>query len=68
MGGSGWAAGDCLAGASVAFLVAFAWSVIGNVQGHAGTTLQTVMWLVWALFVIDYVVNLALAKPRWRWS
>lgn len=56
-----------LAGASVAFLVAFAWSVIGNVHGPAETTLQTVMWLVWALFVIDYVVNLALAKPRWRW-
>jgi voltage-gated potassium channel len=56
-----------LAGASVLFLIAYAWSVIGDVHGPADTILQTVMWLVWVLFVADYAVNLALAKPRWRW-
>jgi len=56
-----------LAVASVVFLAAYAWSVIGRTHGQLNTALQTVMQIVWVLFVIDYVVRLILAKPRWRW-
>jgi voltage-gated potassium channel len=56
-----------LAFVSVIFIVAYAWEVIGDIRPPSDVDLQFVMWSVWALFVIDYAVNLALARPRWRW-
>ncbi|MGA1837498.1 ion channel [Herbiconiux sp. 11R-BC] len=54
--------------AAVVFLIAYAWSVIADVhEGMLYDVLETVMWIVWGLFVIDYVMNLSLARPRWRW-
>lgn len=56
-----------LAGASVVFLVAYAWSVIGRTTGELNFILQTIMQVVWLLFIVDYLMRLFLAKPRWRW-
>jgi voltage-gated potassium channel len=57
-----------LAASAILFLIAFAWSVIGDYRsGTLDDVLEFVMWFTWALFVVDYIVNLVLAKPRWRW-
>lgn len=56
-----------LVGASVVFLVAYAWDVIGDYGGARNDALQIVMWAVWVPFLIDYVVMLVLARERWRW-
>src|ERR1700761_4638378 len=49
------------------FLAAYAWDVIGDLSGTLDTVAQVIMWVVWAVFAIDYVVNLVLAKRRVRW-
>ncbi len=55
--------------ASVLFLVAYAWEVIANLQGPELEIAETVIWITWALFLVDYLANLILAEPhrRWRW-
>jgi voltage-gated potassium channel len=56
-----------LMGAAVLFLIAYAWQVIGDTRGLAEIATDTVLNVTWALFVADYIVNLVLAKSRWRW-
>jgi voltage-gated potassium channel len=53
--------------AAVVFLVAYAWQVIGNLAGSAGAAAELIITATWAVFVLDYVVNLALAPRRWAW-
>lgn len=52
---------------AVLFLVAYAWSVIADLQGEAYEIAEWTMWSIWLVFVVDYVVSLALAPRRWRW-
>lgn len=52
---------------AVLFLGAYAWEVIGNLQGRAASVTELIMNVVWAVFVADYVVRLFLAKPRFKW-
>ncbi|QNE46913.1 two pore domain potassium channel family protein [Glaciihabitans sp. INWT7] len=56
-----------LAGAALLFLVAYACSVIGDFAGPESTVTDWIMNVVWAMFVVDYVVSLVLARPRGRW-
>ncbi|WP_425836985.1 potassium channel family protein [Microbacterium sp. PA5] len=55
--------------ASVLFLTAYAWQVIGNLTGTANTIAETILWFTWGLFLIDYIANLILVphNKRWRW-
>lgn len=53
--------------AALVFLVAWAWEVIGGLTGPEALFAEVVQALTWALFLVDYGVNLALAKPRLRW-
>lgn len=53
--------------AAVAFLAAYAWQVIADLTGPWLEVTDWVINATWAIFLIDYLVNLALAKPRWRW-
>ena len=46
---------------------AYAWEVIGNLQGRTASVTELIMNVVWAAFVADYVVRLFLAKPRSKW-
>ncbi len=49
------------------FLAAYSVQVILQPDGAADTALEVFTWSVWALFLIDYVVNLRLADDRGRW-
>ena len=53
--------------AAVIFLGVYAWEVIADLQPPADTVLQVIMWIIWGLFVIDYIVNLVLAERRLHW-
>jgi voltage-gated potassium channel len=53
--------------AALVFLVAYAWEVIADLQGSALVLAEVVQALTWALFLVDYGMNLYLAKPRGRW-
>lgn len=53
-----------LAIAAVVFLVAYSYEVIAGPNGKVAEVIIAATWMV---FLIDYVVNLVLAKPRGRW-
>lgn len=56
-----------LMGTALVFLAAYAWQVIGGVEGSGGDWLETVMWLTCGIFALDYAANLWLAKERRNW-
>ncbi|TFD53495.1 ion transporter [Cryobacterium sp. Hh7] len=53
--------------AAVIFLVAYTWEVIGDLHGAAYIATETVITATWAIFALDYLVNLTLAPNRWKW-
>ncbi len=53
--------------ASFAYLVAYSWRVIADLQGPARLVATVVVLVTWAMFILDYLVRLALADDRRRW-
>ncbi len=49
------------------FLGAFTWEVLGQPVGVAADVAEIIITATWFIFVVDYFVNLFLARPRWRW-
>lgn len=49
------------------FLAAYAWQVIGRIEGSGALWLEAVMWATWGIFAVDYVANLWLAEDRSGW-
>ena len=56
-----------LTAAAALFLVAYAWQVVIDPGGRSLVVTDLAMWVIWGLFVLDYVMNLALAPDRRRW-
>lgn len=52
---------------SVLFLVVYGWEVVANLSGRRAEFPDTVLTVIWVAFLLDYVVNLVLARPRRRW-
>ena len=52
---------------ALVFLGAYAWQVIGRVEGSWADWLEGLMWATWCVFVLDYAVNLWLAENRRQW-
>lgn len=53
--------------AAVLYLVAYSIQVTGSPDPAVGQLLESVIWGVWGLFLVDYLVNLVLAPSRGRW-
>ncbi|MBW9109413.1 potassium channel family protein [Microbacterium ureisolvens] len=53
--------------ASFAYLVAYSWRVIADLQGPGRAVATTVILVTWAMFIADYLVRLMLARQKWRW-
>lgn len=53
--------------ASAAFIVAYSWQVIADLQGPAHTAARLVMTVTWVVFAVDYLVRLSIAYPRGPW-
>ncbi|MEV0947243.1 potassium channel family protein [Rhodococcus sp. NPDC049939] len=56
-----------MAAAAVAFLSAYAWSVLQQPTGDPKVLADMIMGVTWAAFAIDYTVRLSLAKRRTQW-
>jgi len=56
-----------LAVAAVLFLVLFSRQVLAQPQGREAHIVWVVDWVIWGLFVVDYVVRICLADNRWHW-
>ncbi|MBF4570854.1 two pore domain potassium channel family protein [Plantibacter sp. VKM Ac-2880] len=50
--------------AAVVFLAAYSYEVIAE---PGGSVAEVIIAATWVAFAADYVVNLVLARPRWRW-
>lgn len=53
--------------ASMLYLVAYSWRVIGNLTGIAHAAMTAIILVTWAVFIVDYLVRLALARNRMQW-
>ncbi|MGA7147289.1 MAG: ion channel [Microbacterium sp.] len=53
--------------ASLAYLVAFSWRVIGGLSGTAHLLMTSIILATWAMFIIDYLVRLSLATDKVTW-
>lgn len=53
--------------ASLAYLIAYSWRVIGGLEGTAHLLMTVVILVTWAVFIVDYLVRLALATNRGVW-
>jgi voltage-gated potassium channel len=56
-----------LAGAALAFLALYAWSVIADLPASGDGGVEFWLTLIWVLFFVDYVVSLSLARQRGQW-
>ena len=56
-----------LAAAALIFLVLFSVEGLARPQGREAHVLWLVDWIIWGVFILDYVVRLCLASNRWRW-
>src|SRR3954470_1574029 len=56
-----------LATVAVIFLAAYSIRVLAQPQGRAETALQLVIWVTWAVFLLDYVARFSIATNRARW-
>lgn len=56
-----------LMGTAILFLAAYAWQVVGRVEGRGAEWLESTMWVTWGVFGLDYGANLWLAEDRRRW-
>ncbi|GAB2847452.1 hypothetical protein GCM10027024_23700 [Microbacterium insulae] len=53
--------------ASLVYLVAYSWRVIGALTGTAYVLASIVLFATWLVFIVDYLVRLALARDRVHW-
>lgn len=56
-----------LAAVAAIFLAIYSVQVLANPQGRVNDALEIILAITYALFVIDYLVRLALAENRLRW-
>jgi voltage-gated potassium channel len=53
--------------AALAFLAAYAWTVLVRPTGASAGVADLVMWGTWVLFAVDFMVRLLLAERRVHW-
>jgi voltage-gated potassium channel len=53
--------------AGLVFLSAYSVQVIVELPASAVYWMEILIWATWGAFVVDYVMNLYLARPRGRW-
>jgi voltage-gated potassium channel len=56
-----------LAAAALLFLVVYSVQILARLHGREASFLWAVGWIIWALFILDYVARLCLASDRSRW-
>lgn len=52
---------------AILFLASYATQILADPGGMLSALCELILWVTWAMFLVDYVVRLALAENRWRW-
>lgn len=53
--------------AAILFLIAYATQILADPSGTIAALCEATLYVTWAVFLIDYLVRLALAENRARW-
>ncbi|KAA9107936.1 potassium channel family protein [Microbacterium rhizomatis] len=53
--------------AAILFLMSYATQIIAHPDGFVNQLCEAILWITWAIFLIDYVTRLTIAEKRWRW-
>lgn len=53
---------------SLVFLIAYTWQVIAEPVGTEHLIVELVIFLVWAVFLTDFMITMALTEKRKRWT
>jgi len=53
--------------AACLFLGAYALQILAHPEGVLEAVANAILWLTWAVFLVDYAVRLTMAEHRWRW-
>ncbi|MGO4582944.1 potassium channel family protein [Arthrobacter sp. 2RAF6] len=53
--------------AAVLFLAAYSFQVIANLTEAQSTVVDTIIWVTWLVFALDYAMCLVLARRRAQW-
>jgi len=53
--------------AALVFLVTYTVHVVAQIHGRAAVITISLIVLAWLVFIVDYIVNLALSRPRGAW-
>jgi voltage-gated potassium channel len=53
--------------AAILFLIAYATQIIARPDGFLSVACELVLYVTWAIFVVDYITRLAITENRWRW-
>jgi voltage-gated potassium channel len=56
-----------LATVAVIFLAAYSVQVLARPTGFWNSAIEIIQWVIWGLFVLDYIARLGLATDRLRW-
>ncbi|GAA1970503.1 potassium channel family protein [Microbacterium deminutum] len=56
-----------LMAAAVVFLIAYATQILAREKGAMSGVAEVVVWVMWAVFAIDYIVRLAITEKRGKW-
>lgn len=54
--------------AALVYLIVYTAHVVGDEHGEWALVAQIIIFTIWAMFVLDYLVQLALSSPRRRWA
>lgn len=53
--------------AALAFFIAYATQIIARPIGAAGGIAESIIWVTWAIFAVDYFIRVVIAENRWKW-
>jgi voltage-gated potassium channel len=56
-----------LMAAAIVFLIAYATQILAREKGAISGIAEVVVWVMWAVFAVDYIVRLVIAENRRRW-
>jgi voltage-gated potassium channel len=56
-----------LTAAALVFIVAQTVHVLADVTGGVAVVTSVIIGATWVMFIVDYLVRLAMSNPRWRW-
>ena len=53
--------------AALVFFAAYAFEILAGLKGSYELLAEAIIWVAWAVFVVDYIARISITENRWRW-